>query len=99
MARQDPERAKGASRVGARALASDHAGRSPLKPEQLSPSESLRAFLTRLQRMSEEERVRAARFGGFDHWQRSVWAAHYPEQVPLVNGEYEWIALGLADLD
>jgi len=49
--------------------------------------------------MSKEERLRAARSGGFDRWQRSLWAARYPEEVPLVNGEYEWIALGLADLD
>lgn len=29
----------------------------------------------------------------------SVWAARYPEEVPLVNGEYAWIGLTLADLD
>ena len=57
------------------------------------------AFLARLARMSKEERVRAARSGGFDRWQRSLWAARFPEEVPLLNGEYEWIALGLADLD
>lgn len=57
------------------------------------------ASLSRLARMSKEERIRAARHGGFDRWQRSLWAARYPEEVPLVNGEYEWIALGLADLD
>jgi hypothetical protein len=57
------------------------------------------AFLARLARMSVEERIRAARNGGFTAWERSVWAARFPRQVPLVNGEFEWIALGLADLD
>jgi hypothetical protein len=49
--------------------------------------------------MSEQERVRAARHGGFDRWERAVWAARFPEQVPIVNDELEWIAVGLADLD
>ncbi len=57
------------------------------------------AFLARLARMSREERLRAARHGGFDRWERSLWAARYPEDVPLINGEYEWLALDLADLD
>jgi len=56
------------------------------------------AFLARLRRMSPEERLRASRHE-FDCWQRSVWAGHYPEEVPTVNGEVAWIALGLADLD
>ena len=59
----------------------------------------LDAFLLRLALMSEEERVRAARFGGFTRSERAIWAARFPEEVPLVNGEFEWIARGLADLD
>lgn len=50
------------------------------------------AFLARLVRMSPEERRRAALHGGFDAWQRSVWAARFPEEVPMVNDEFEWIA-------
>ncbi len=57
------------------------------------------AFLCRLARMSLEERVRASRYGGFTRWERWVWAARFPEQVPLINGEYEWIAVAGADLD
>jgi hypothetical protein len=57
------------------------------------------AFLARLARMRVEERIRASREGGFTVWERSIWAARFPEQVPLINGEFEWIALGLADLD
>lgn len=61
--------------------------------------ERRQAFLARLVRMSAEERLRAARYGGFTDWERSLWAARFPHEVPLVNGEYEWIALTLADLD
>lgn len=53
------------------------------------------AFLRRLALMSEEERVRASRYGGFTRWERWVWAARFPEQVPLINGEYEWIGANL----
>lgn len=56
------------------------------------------AFLARLARMSPEERVRASRYE-FDRWERSAWAGPYSEEVPTINGEVEWIALSLADLD
>jgi len=42
--------------------------------------------------MSPEERLRAARFE-FNREQRSIWAGRYPEEVPTINGEVEWIAL------
>ena len=29
----------------------------------------------------------------------SVWAARFPDEAPLVNGEFAWIGLTLADLD
>lgn len=61
-------------------------------------SQRLELFLARLARMSEEERVLAARYR-FVPWERLVWAGHYPDEVPLVDGEYEWIAFALADLD
>jgi hypothetical protein len=45
--------------------------------------------------------------GRLEHYERgdlsiadlSLWAARYPEEVPLVNGEFAWIGLTLADLD
>ena len=64
----------------------------------LTPAERREAFLASLRRMSPEERLRAARHE-FDRWQRSIWAGHYPDEVPIVNGEVEWIARRLADLD
>lgn len=64
----------------------------------LTVAERREAFLARLRRMSAEERLRAARHE-FDRWQRSIWAGHYPDEAPIVNGEVEWIARRLADLD
>jgi hypothetical protein len=62
--------------------------------EWLAADERRRAFIARLDRMSPEERLRAARHE-FDREQRSVWAGRYPEEVPTVDGEVEWIALRL----
>jgi len=42
--------------------------------------------------MSSEQRIRASRFS-FKSWELHVWAGHYPDEVPLINGEFEWIAL------
>ena len=57
------------------------------------------SFLVRLDRMSPSQRLRAYRDGTFRREQRTTWACRYPEEVPTVNGEVEWIALGLADID
>lgn len=72
---------------------------SAAPPIPLTGQRRRRAFLRRLERMSPEQRLRAARKGRFTRAERALWAARYPEEAPLVNGEYEWIALGLADLD
>jgi hypothetical protein len=58
----------------------------------------LDAFLARLQRMTPDERIRASRYS-FKSWERHVWAGRYPEEVPLVNGEVEWIALRSVDAE
>ena len=49
--------------------------------------------------MGYERRLAAYRRGEFSRRQRTIWAARFPEEVPLVNGEFEWIALAMADLD
>lgn len=59
----------------------------------------LDSFVSVLRRMTREERISASRHGGFTRWERWVWAARYPEEVPLVNGELEWIACNSADFD
>lgn len=60
--------------------------------------ERVDAFLARLGRMTSDSRVRASRYS-FNAWERQVWAAHYPGEVPLVNGEVEWIALRLTEVE
>jgi len=57
------------------------------------------SFLVRLDRMSPSQRLRAYRSGAFSRAERARWACRYPDEVPTVNGEVEWIALTSADLD
>jgi hypothetical protein len=52
-----------------------------------------------LVRLGRKGRLAAYRTGHFTVRGRWLWARHFPEEVPVVNGELEWIALGLADLD
>ena len=58
-----------------------------------------RSFLDRLSRMTSGQRLGMYREGGFTRHERAVWASRYPDEVPMVNDEFEWIALGAADLD
>jgi hypothetical protein len=64
-------------------------------PDRSLGRRRLERFLSELERMSPAERARASRYT-FTRWERSVWAGRYPEEVPLVNGEFEWIALRCA---
>ena len=57
------------------------------------------AFVARLTRMSPRQRIEASRDGGFTRHERAVWACRYPHEVPTINGEFEWLVLGSADLD
>jgi hypothetical protein len=52
-----------------------------------------------LARMSFAERVRAYRNGIFTAHELSVAAAREPDRMPILNDEFEWIAVSLADLD
>jgi hypothetical protein len=54
----------------------------------------LDAFVAELRQMTPEERIRASRYS-FDDWERWTYAARYPDEVPLVNGELEWIVATL----
>lgn len=42
--------------------------------------------------MSVAQRVLAMRRGELSLEQCAAWAARYPEQVPILNGEFEYIA-------
>ncbi len=53
----------------------------------------------RLAAMSVEERHGAYERGELNLAELTVWAALYPDEVPMVNDELPWIALTLADLD
>lgn len=57
------------------------------------------AFVARLARMRPRQRIEASRDGRFTRHQRAIWACRYPDEVPTINGEFEWIALSSADID
>ena len=42
--------------------------------------------------MTPNERIAAMRRGDLTMEQCCAWAARYPQQVPLINGEFEFIA-------
>ena len=86
----------GARRIPRLTVAS---ARPPAAVIPLTRRRRRRSALRRLERMSPEQRLRAARKGRLSRAELTLWAAHYPDEVPLVNGEHAWIALRLADLD
>jgi hypothetical protein len=53
----------------------------------------------RLHGMGQERRRAAYRSGALTVHELHVWAAFWPEEVPLVNGELPWITATLADLE
>jgi hypothetical protein len=57
------------------------------------------SFVSVLGRMTPAERISASRHGGFTRWERWVWSARFADEVPLVNGEFEWVGANMADLD
>jgi hypothetical protein len=61
--------------------------------------DTTRSFLRALASLDTAGRQGIYRSGGFTPAERNLWACNYPEEVPIVNGEYEWIALSMADLD
>jgi hypothetical protein len=50
------------------------------------------ARLRSLWQMTPVQRVAAMRRGELNLLQCSAWAARYPEQIPLLNGEFEYLA-------
>jgi len=60
--------------------------RPPRTPEQIDRlGPAARLSLYRSRELTREECV--------------IWAARFPDEVPLLNGELPWIALTMADLD
>jgi hypothetical protein len=50
------------------------------------------ARLRSLWQMTPTQRVAAMRRGELNLLQCAAWAARYPDQVPLLNGEFEYLA-------
>jgi hypothetical protein len=50
------------------------------------------ARLKELWKMTPSERIAAMRNGKLSLEQCAAWAARYPEQMPLLNGEFEYLA-------
>jgi hypothetical protein len=63
------------------------------------PAELAAEVATVLAKMTYEERVRAYRSGALTSHELAVAAGRLPEEMPLLNGEFEWIAIDLADLE
>jgi hypothetical protein len=59
------------------------------------PTETAVEVATVLAAMSFDERVRAYRTGALSAHELAVAAARFPEEMPLLNGEFEWIAIDL----
>jgi hypothetical protein len=53
--------------------------------------------LRSLWQMTPAERVAAMRRGDLTYEQLAAWTARYPEQVPTVHGEFEWIVAKLPE--
>jgi hypothetical protein len=73
-----------------------------MTPDQ-HPPETFAEGLTRAERarqgrlrslwqMTPQQRVAAMRRGELTLEQLAAWSARHPEQVPILNGEFEWIA-------
>jgi len=54
----------------------------------------LAAFVSELGQMTPQERIRASRYT-MSRWEYWAYAARYPDEAPLINGELERIALTL----
>jgi hypothetical protein len=63
-----------------------------LTDQTLKNLEARRERLEALWIMTPTQRVTAMRRGELSLEQCAAWAARYPEQVPQINGEFEYLA-------
>jgi hypothetical protein len=67
--------------------------------EQLAAAQRARqAHLRSLWQMSVEERVAAMRRGELTLKQLAAWSARHPQQIPMLHGEFEWIAISTPEV-
>jgi hypothetical protein len=64
--------------------------RDPRRPAELAAE-----VATVLAKMTYEERVRAYRSGALSRHELAVAAGWLPEEMPLLNDEFKWIAIDL----
>jgi hypothetical protein len=68
-------------------------GRPRSRPASVAAEqERLDEQLRQLWAMSPSERIAAMRRGELNMRQCCAWSARHPDQVPLLNGEFEFIA-------
>jgi hypothetical protein len=67
-------------------------GQHSLPASVVAEQDRLDEQLRRLWAMSPSERIAAMRRGELNMRQCCAWSARYPDQVPLLNGEFEFIA-------
>ena len=60
--------------------------------EAVAERERLEEQLRRLWAMSPSQRVAAMRRGELNMRQCCAWSARHPEQIPLLEGEFEFLA-------
>jgi len=67
--------------------------------QQLAAAERTRqARLRRLWQMTAEQRVAAMRRGELTREELAAWSGRHPEQMPMLNGEFEWIAINTPEV-
>lgn len=71
---------------------------SPLPVEISHDLDRRAARLRALWRMTPTQRVTAMRRGDLSLQQCAAWAARHPEQIPLINGEFEYLAAFTPDV-
>jgi hypothetical protein len=68
---------------------------APPRQEPLMPAQLAAEVARVLAGMTFEERVRAYRSGALSTQELAVAAARFPDRMPLLNDEFEWIAIDL----
>ena len=65
---------------------------APPREEPQMPAALAAEVVRVLAGMTYEERVRAYRSGALSTYELAVAAARFPDRMPLLNDEFEWIA-------
>lgn len=74
---------------------SSPAAETAVRQEPRRPVDLAAEVVRVLAAMSFEERVRAYRSRAFSPHELAVAAAWFAEEMPMLNGEFEWIAIDL----